>query len=91
MSPYRMIHYRGNNTIWACSQRNIETRNHCCPGEAINVTFSECVFVALVIQHAMRMRQIILSWPVRLYRMFPHYLIQITIFVKTLLYIKCVF
>jgi hypothetical protein len=25
--------------------------NHCCSGEAINITHSECVFVALVIQH----------------------------------------
>jgi hypothetical protein len=31
------------------------------------------VFVALVIQHAMRMYHIVM-WPVRLYSIFPHYL-----------------
>jgi hypothetical protein len=43
--------------------RNIEARscNHCCSGKTISITESECVFVALVIQHAMRMRRIILS------------------------------
>jgi hypothetical protein len=44
-------------------KRNIEalSRNHCCRGKAISITYSECVFVALVIQHAKRMSRIILS------------------------------
>ena len=44
-------------------KRNIEarSRNHCCHGEAISNTYSECVFVALVIQHAERMRRVIWS------------------------------
>ena len=44
-------------------QRNIRARscNHCCSGKAISMTYSECVFVALGVQNAMRMRQIILS------------------------------
>jgi hypothetical protein len=35
-------------------QRKIEARlrNHCCSGKAIIITYSECVSVALVIQHA---------------------------------------
>jgi hypothetical protein len=34
--------------------------NHCCRGKAISVAFSECVPVVLVIQHAKRMRRIML-------------------------------
>ena len=34
---------------------------HCCCGTAISITYCECVFVALVIHHAMHMRHIILS------------------------------
>jgi hypothetical protein len=37
------------------------SRNHCCRGKALSVTYSECVSVGLVIQHAKRMRCIILS------------------------------
>jgi hypothetical protein len=44
-------------------ERNAEARscNHCYGGKAINITHSDWVFVALVIQHAMRMRRVILS------------------------------
>jgi hypothetical protein len=36
---------------------NIKARscNYCCNGKAISIIYSECVFVALGIQHAMRM------------------------------------
>jgi hypothetical protein len=39
-------------------KRNIEarSRNHCCCGKAISITYFECVSVALVIQHTKRMR-----------------------------------
>jgi hypothetical protein len=42
---------------------NIEarSRNNLCRGRAIRITYSECVFVVLVIQHAKRMRRIILA------------------------------
>jgi hypothetical protein len=51
-----------------CVQRNIEARScsHCCSGKAVRITYSESVFVALDIQHAMRMRHVTLSslrWP----------------------------
>jgi len=40
---------------------NIETRsrNHCSRGKTIRVTYSECGSVALVIQHAKRMRRMV--------------------------------
>ena len=62
--------------------RNIQvpSHNHCFIGKAISITYSECVFVALGVEHAMRMRRVVLSLPVLLYRVFPHYLINGTIF-----------
>ena len=44
-------------------EHNIEacSRNNCCHGKAKSIKNSECVSVALVIQHAKRMRCIILS------------------------------
>jgi hypothetical protein len=42
------------------------SRNHCCRAKAISITYSQCVSVALVIQHAKRMRRIILSSVARL-------------------------
>ena len=39
---------------------NTETRsrNHCFRGKAISITYSECVFVALVIQHVKHVRDV---------------------------------
>ena len=41
--------------------RNTEelTCNHCFSGKAIYIIYSDCVFVALIIQHAMSMRLIV--------------------------------
>jgi hypothetical protein len=62
------MYYKRNKT---------RSRNHCYRGKAISITYS----LALVIQHAMRMRRIILSsvaCPAVPH--FPHYLIKGTIF-----------
>jgi hypothetical protein len=77
------------------NKRKIEarSRNHCCRLKAIGITYSECVSVVLVIQHALRMRRIILSsvsCPA-LQHVFPHYLINGTVLEKKLLNTKCVF
>jgi hypothetical protein len=60
---------------------------------ATSVTYSECVSIlALNIQHAKRTRHISSHvWPFRFYHIFPHYLINGTIFAEKLLHIKCVF
>jgi hypothetical protein len=44
-------------------KRNIEAPSHnqCCRGKATIITNSECVSLALFIQHAMHLRRIILS------------------------------
>jgi hypothetical protein len=46
-----------------CVKLNNEarSRNHCCRGKEISITYSECVSVPIVTQHAKRMRRIILS------------------------------
>ena len=73
--------------------RNIEARScsRCCSTKAISVSYSEYVFIAFRIQHAMRMPPLCHLCPLRLYNIFPHYLTNGTIFGKRLLNIKCVF
>ena len=39
----------------------VRTRNHSCCRKALNITYSECVSITLVTQHAKRIRHIILS------------------------------
>jgi hypothetical protein len=40
----------------------MRSRSHCCRRKAIIITYSECVSVALIIQHANRMCRIILLY-----------------------------
>jgi len=44
----------------------------------VRITYSNCVPLALGIQHAMHMRHIVV-WPVKLYHIFQHYPINGTI------------
>jgi len=48
----RKCTYKSNTEARSC--------NHCRSGNAVNITYCECVCVAFVIQHAMRMRRIVI-------------------------------
>ena len=43
-------------------KRNIEarSRNHCCRGKAVSITYSGCVFVDLGTEHTTRIRRIVI-------------------------------
>ena len=56
--PNRQCAYRRNIDVLSC--------HHYCRTKARNVTYSECVSVALIIQHEKRMRRIIFSFVARL-------------------------
>jgi hypothetical protein len=52
------------------------------------ITYSECISIVLVTQHAMRMRCIVICDMSRLYKIFPHYLIKSRYYKKKILYIQ---
>ena len=60
---------------------------------SITYIYYECVFVALGIEHAMRMHHVCYLWSVLFYNTFSRYLINGSIFElkKKLLKVKCVF
>jgi hypothetical protein len=49
---------REREAMYVQCKTEAPSRKHCCRRKAINVKYSECVSVALVIQHAKRMRRI---------------------------------
>jgi len=57
-----------------CVLRNTGGRSHghCCRGKAVSTAYSECVPAALGIQHAKRMRRIILSFVACLTLLYIH-------------------
>ena len=60
-------------------KRNIEERwpNRFCRAKELTITCPQCVSISLLIQHAKRMRRIVLSTVTYLaVRIFPHYLIN---------------
>jgi len=62
-------------------KRKYEVRsfNRCCSGKAISITYSECVFLALGIQHAMHMHHIVICG-LSGYATFFHIISQMTQF-----------
>jgi len=59
--------------------------NRCYSGKAISVTYSECVLVALVIQHTMRLWHIVICSLPDSAKLFSHYLINRTMFEKKII------
>jgi hypothetical protein len=77
-----MTHWKQNDRECNCNS-NIQphSRIHCCSGKAISITYTQCVFVALIIQHAKRMSQVIFATVACLaVKYFPYYLIETKIF-----------
>jgi hypothetical protein len=69
----------------------VRSCNHCCCGNAVSVTYSECVFLALVIQHAMRKSRIFFCGLSCCTKFFPHIINGAIFGKKKLLNIKFVF
>jgi len=92
-TPCRSLDAFHTSTRWAmyvhCNTEACSCNHFCC-GKAKSITYYECVFVDL--DSSMKCAYAICdSRPVQLYKIFPHYLINGTIFLKKLLNIKCVF
>jgi hypothetical protein len=68
-----------------CALHNTEARscNYCCSGQARIIRYFECVFVALGIPACNAYAPFFNLCPVRLYDIFPHYLINNIIFEKS--------
>ena len=73
-----------------CVQRNIEARsfNQSCNGKAVSITYSVCVCVCVcsLSNQAFNAHAPYHLWPTPLYNIFPHYLINDTIFEKKKIY-----
>jgi hypothetical protein len=68
------------------------SRNHFCRRKAISVRYSDCVYLALIVQHAVLMGLLHCHlWRVWLTYIVAHYLTNVTILGKRLLKIKYVF
>jgi hypothetical protein len=67
------------------------SREHCCDVRAISITYSECMFVTTIIQHAKRMRGIMSSVASLSLLYFSSLSHKRRHFLKQLVNIKCVF
>jgi hypothetical protein len=56
----RGVTFNKGQLTYKHNNKTISHKHYCC-GEAVSVAYSGCVSAALAIQHAMRMRHIVLS------------------------------
>ena len=82
---HRWQYQQDRNCTYVEANTVVRSYNHCCCGKAISITQRECVcvcvFVALGIRNEMRRLHIVMS-PAPLDNIFPHFLINGTIFGK---------
>ena len=85
------LYTRGTINVWRNNEAR--SRNHCCRGKAISITYSDCVFLALGIYHAMSMRRVNIDClrPLRLCSIFLYYYTSNTILEEKLFNKKCEF
>ena len=72
------------NKVGSVPTCNTEARScsHYCSGKSVSITYFECVSVALKYPACNAHAPFCQLWPVRLYSIFPHYLLKGTIFEK---------
>ena len=88
LSAYFIL--RTRQEMYVSRNNEVHLCNHCCSRRAINITYCKSVFVTLGMQHAMRMRHIVICGlpPTQHFSTLSH---KSTIFAKELLHIKYVF
>ena len=66
--------------VYVHSNSEVLSCNRGCSKKKSNITYSECMFLVLGIQHVERVRRVVRRlWPVRLYNIFLHDLTKGTI------------
>ena len=75
-----MAGVKTRGTVYVRCKIEVHSHNHFCCGTGVNIKYSECVFVALVIQYSKHVNNIMISGLSGFTIFFTHYLIKYTIF-----------
>jgi len=86
------VHSQKDRQFTLKSKADLRSHNHFCRRKTISITHFQCVFVALIIQHAQRIAiWYCHPWHICPCHNFPHYIINGTIFGKTILNVNMCF